>query len=143
MDPRARIGWEHFEHRADLGVRGRGPTPEAAFAHVALALTAAVCDPARVEPRQDVWLDCSAPDAEILLVDFLNAVIYEMATRRMLFGEFDVRIDGHDLVARARGEVVDPERHALGTEPKGATFTALHVGQEPDGAWVAQCVIDV
>jgi SHS2 domain-containing protein len=28
-------------------------------------------------------------------------------------------------------------------EIKGATFTALLVRQQPDGRWVAQCVLDV
>jgi tRNA nucleotidyltransferase (CCA-adding enzyme) len=28
-------------------------------------------------------------------------------------------------------------------EVKGATYTALRVAQEADGAWVAQCVVDV
>ena len=31
-------GWEHFEHEADIGVRGTGPTREAAFEQAALAL---------------------------------------------------------------------------------------------------------
>jgi SHS2 domain-containing protein len=28
-------------------------------------------------------------------------------------------------------------------EPKGATLTALKVERQDDGAWVAQCVVDV
>ena len=31
--------WEHFAHGADIGVRGIGPTKEAAFEQIALALT--------------------------------------------------------------------------------------------------------
>ncbi len=33
--------WEHFPHHADVGVRGVGPTREAAFEEAARALTAA------------------------------------------------------------------------------------------------------
>jgi len=38
---------------------------------------------------------------------------------------------------------VDIARHRPAVEVKGATYTALRVAQEADGAWVAQCVVDV
>ena len=41
------------------------------------------------------------------------------------------------------GEQVDPDRHQLAVEAKGATVTALKVVRGQDGQWVAECVIDV
>ncbi len=79
----------------------------------------------------------------MLLVDWLNALIYEMATRRMLFSRFDVSIEGERLSATAWGEEVDVERHQPTVEIKGATYTALEVRQGADGRWIAQCVVDV
>ncbi len=75
--------WEHFAHGADIGVRGRGDTRDDAFAGAALASTAVVTDPERVAARLAVAIRCTAPDEEILLVAWLNAVIYEMATRHL------------------------------------------------------------
>ncbi|WP_148043160.1 archease [Methylocystis hirsuta] len=40
--------WEHFAHGADLGVRGFGPTPEAAYEQAYLAISSAIVDPASV-----------------------------------------------------------------------------------------------
>ena len=54
----------------------------AAFEEAALALTAAVTS-AKVEPRFPVEVSCEAPDLELLLVEWLNSVIYEMAVRRI------------------------------------------------------------
>ena len=88
-----RFMWEHFEHGADIGVRGYGDTMPAAFEQAALAMTAVVSDPASIEPHDEVEIECDAPDQELLLVDWLNAIIYEMATRRMLFSRFDVRVE--------------------------------------------------
>ena len=34
-------------------------------------------------------------------------------------------------------------RHAPAVEVKGATFTELKVHRNEDGAWIAQCVVDV
>jgi SHS2 domain-containing protein len=136
-------GWELFAHDADIGVRGRGPTPAAAFENAALAMTAAILDPAAVSPEESVRIACEAPDLELLLVDWLNALVFEMATRGLLFGAFSVRIAGGRLEAEARGEPVDPGRHAPAVEVKGATYTALRVAEGDDGVWTAQCVIDV
>lgn len=135
--------WEHFAHVADIGVRGLGADKAAAFEAAACALTAVVADPAGVQPRQAVALACSAPDDELLLVDWLNALVYEMATRRMLFSRFAVHISNHDLTAEAWGEPVDVARHQPAAEVKGATLTAVKVVREAGGRWVAQCVVDV
>ena len=135
--------WEHFPHGADVGVRGYGESIEEAFAQAALALTAVITDPAGVEPRDRVPIRCEAPDAELLLADWLNALVYEMATRRMVFGRFEVAIEDGRLDATASGEHLDPDRHLPTVEVKGATYTALGVTRRPDGSWVAQCVVDV
>jgi tRNA nucleotidyltransferase (CCA-adding enzyme) len=136
--------WEHFAHEADVGVRGIGPTREAAFEQAALALMHAIADPARVDPRDVVEIACEAPDDALLLVDWLNALIFEVATRGMLFARFEVSIDdGHRLAGRAWGEPIDPARHEMAVEVKGATYTDLAVAARPDGGWLAQCVVDV
>jgi len=136
--------WEHFHHGADIGVRGLGETLESAFEQAALALTAVVVDPATVRLRDVVELSCTEPDPELLLVDWLNELVYAMATRRMLFGRFEVHLEHGRLAAKAWGEPVDRQRHQPAVEVKGATYTALAVGRGPeDGVWRAQCVVDV
>ena len=135
--------WEHFPHVADVGIRGFGPTPAKAFEQAALAMTAAVADPAGIAPREAVDIACTAADLEMLLAEWLNALIYEMATRKMLFSRFAVTIAGTRLAARAWGEAVDRARHEPAAEVKGATLTALKVAEDPPGRWLAQCVVDV
>ena len=135
-------GWELFPHDADVGVRGFGATKEAAFCEAARALTAAITDPDIVRGRDVIEIACQAGDSELLLVEWLNALVYEMARRRMLFSRFAVHLDGNRLRALAWGEAVDVARHEPATEVKGATLTALRVAQAPDGTWLAQCVVD-
>ncbi len=135
-------GWEHFPHGADAGVRGFGPTIAQAFEQAALALTAIVTD-AKIAESSSVDVRCEAPDAELLLVEWLNAIIYEMAVRRMLFGRFEVTLNNTHLQGRMWGEPIDQEKHAPACEPKGATYTALRVARATDGTWSAGCVVDV
>ena len=137
-----RAKWDHFPHDADVGVRGWGATAEAAFEQAACALTAVVTH-ARVEPRVPVEVTCEAPDLKLLFVEWLNAIIYEMAVRKMLFGRFAVRIEGERLEGMLWGEPVDVERHRPACEPKGATYTALSVAKNPDDTWSAACIVDV
>jgi SHS2 domain-containing protein len=139
----AQLRWQHFPHEADMGVRGFGANREQAFEQAALALTSVIADPEKIEPRAAIEIECEAPDQELLFVDWLNALVYEMATRHMLFSRYSVRIDGTRLTASAWGEPLDIARHQPAVEVKGATYTGLRVAQEPDGTWVAQCVVDV
>jgi tRNA nucleotidyltransferase (CCA-adding enzyme) len=142
-DGKAACGWELFPHDADVGLRGFGPTREAAFEQAALALTAALTDPEAVRSLERVVISCAAPDDELLLVDWLNALVYEMAVRKMLFGRFAVHIYDGKLEGEAWGEPVEVACHAPATEVKGATYTELRVARQDDGRWVAQCVVDV
>jgi SHS2 domain-containing protein len=135
--------WEHFSHGADIGVRGLAGTKAQAFEQAALALTAVVTEPTTVRPALSVPIVCEAPDDETLLVDWLNALVYEMATRHMLFATFAISIEGSRLTGTARGEPVDRLRHEPAVEIKGATYTALQVAHQRDGSWIAQCVVDV
>ena len=125
--------WEHFPHDADVGVRGIGRTPAEAFEQAAEALTVVVTHP-RKEPAISVEVRCEAPDLELLLVEWLNAIIY---------GGFAVRINDNRLEGTLRGELVDIARHAPACEPKGATYTALNVTQRSNGSWTAACIVDV
>ncbi|WP_126446542.1 archease [Sulfuricystis multivorans] len=135
--------WETFEHDADVGVRGLGATKAEAFAACAMALTAVITDPTKVGGFEAARIECAAPDDELLLLDWLNALIYEMATRKLLFSRFTVSIEHHRLTATAWGEPIDVARHQPAAEIKGASFCELKVEHLPDGQWLAQCVVDV
>ena len=138
--------WRHLEHRADIGVEGRGPTLAQAFEQAALALTAVVTDPAGVRPLIAERLSLRADSADLLFVDFLDALVYRMAVQGLLFGRFEVALgadaEGATLEATLWGEPVDVGRHAPAVEVKGVTFSGLYVGPD-DGAFVARTVVDV
>jgi SHS2 domain-containing protein len=141
------MSWEHFEHVADVGVRGRGDTPARAFEEAARALFSLLSDDlTAIRPSVEERVACEAENLEELFVRFLNELLFLFDTRRVVFGRFDVRIEETPgrfrLTAIAHGELFDPSRHEFTVLPKGATFTALEVG-ERDGEWVAQCVVDV
>ena len=137
------VRWEHYYHMADIGVRGYGRTVAEAFEQAAMALTAVITGPELVASEKAVAVRCEAPELDLLLVDWLNALIYEMATRHMLFGRYEVAIEGNRLTGKAWGERVDLKKHDPAVEIKGATYTTLKLEQIEGGIWLAQCVVDV
>lgn len=140
--------FEHFDHGADVGIRGFGATPAEAFEGAGQAVFALLAeDPSTVRGAMEERVELEAPGLEELLVAFLNELISLADMRKLVFGGFNVEIAGggpqpYRLSARARGEPFDPDRHACTVQPKGATYTGVRVAREGD-RWVAQCVVDV
>lgn len=143
-------GWSHFAHGSTgaIGLRGEGSTREQALERAALALTGVSVHPARVRPEIPVRIECLAPDDETLLVDWINALVYEMTTRGMVFGRFDVRLAGHALEADAWGEHVDLVRHEPAAQVRGATCEDVRLHKSSGNSqqqqyWIAECIVDL
>ncbi len=135
--------WEHFPHAADVGIRGWGTSLAEAFEQGALALTAVVAPLDSIQPTEKITLECCAEDREVLFLEWLNKIIYRMATENMLFNQFKLNIVKDKLTAELWGEPMDCLRHQPAIEVKGATFTCLAVKQVQPNRWYAQCVVDV
>ncbi len=135
--------WEHFEHQADIGIRGYGATMEEAFEQAGMAVIAVMVPLERVAQTMRLEVQCEAPDCELLLTDWLNTILREMAIRKMVFSRFRVSIKGMRLAGELWGEPLDISRHEPSVEVKAATYYALRVWLDAADGWGAQCVVDV
>jgi SHS2 domain-containing protein len=134
--------WEHYSHTADMGIRGFGDTMGEAFAAAAVAMVATSVPPEKIQPQQKIEVTCSGQDRELLFVAWLNSILYEMATRKMLFSKFEVKIEAGRLKGFAWGEKLDLKRHKPVVEIKGVSYSDLKVTEE-NGKWLAQCIVDI
>jgi len=134
--------FETFEHEADIGIRGFGKTMGEAFGNTALALYSVMVNINEVKQRENKTLVASAPDIELLLVEWLNSLLSLSDIERIVFSKFEVAIEGLSLRGTAWGESLDRVRHEPKVEVKGATYHMLSVKKE-SGTYVAQCVVDV
>ncbi len=134
--------YETFEHEADIGVRGYGSSIEAAFENAAQALYSVIVNVQSVRQKEKRTVSVSAADPELLLVEWLNALLSLSDIERIVFSRFEVRISNTTLYGTAWGEQLDRNRHEPGVEVKGATYHMLSVRKE-GGLYVAQCVVDV
>lgn len=134
--------YEHFEHKADVGVRGSGRTVEEAFEECARAVFAVMTDLSRVKNVKSFSVSCSASNVEELLVEWLNHLISLVDLEGVFLSGFKVRIKNNSLTGTAWGERIDGSRHELLTEVKAATYSQLKVFKK-SGKWTAQTVVDV
>ena len=132
---------EYFEHGADIGIIGRGPTIEAAFEAAARATFAIMTEIGHVRELDAITVEFEEADEELALVQWLNLLLGSSRGRRLVFARFWIERDGVRWRGGAVGEPWRPELER-GVEVKGATLTMLsvtHVGE----VWEARCVVDV
>jgi len=135
--------FQHYEHPSDIGIRGVGESREEAFRQAALAMTAAMAEIVSVKPEKEIDIEVEMEDDQLGLVDWLNAILYEISVKKMLFCDFEVSIHGRKLTAKVWGEKIDKNRHKPVVEVKAATYSDLKVEKNKEGNWIAQCIIDV
>jgi tRNA nucleotidyltransferase (CCA-adding enzyme) len=136
------VDYETFEHEADIGIRGFGGTAAEAFENAAVALFSVMVNVHAVEPKEKRTIAVFAPDQELLLIEWLNALLSLSDIEHMVFSKFTVKMEDASLTGTAWGERLDQDRHEPEVEIKGATYHMLKV-MEADGRFVAQCVVDV
>jgi SHS2 domain-containing protein len=131
----------YFPHGADIGVVGRGATPEEALTNAAGAMFAISCQPDAVRPSVSFSVTFEEDDLEYALVTWLNLLLSEARIRGLALGRFALTRQGSRWAGEAWGEPWSPTIER-GTEVKGATLTGLSVRPD-DGGWEARCVVDV
>lgn len=135
--------YETFEHTADLGLRIRAPSLGQLFIEAAEALFSAIVeDLSTIAPKQQVEIHLVGDDRAYLLFDWLNELLYRFYTDHLVFGKFEVRLEGGNLNGSAWGELLDPSCHSLGHEVKAITYHGLRVEKESDG-WLAEVIVDI
>ena len=132
---------------ADLAFRAWGQTVEETFITAADATVhAMVEDLATLAPREQRTFELHDAQLDLLLLQFLQELLFYKDAQRLLLRVYEVQITAQDhdfaLQARAAGEPLDPAKHALGADVKGVTLHRLQVVQTPNG-WEATVTLDV
>ena len=131
---------------SDLSFVAYGDTLEALFAAAAEALLAAtLSNPADVVRRDRERVQLHEPDLELLLLSFLNELVFLRDARGLLLHAGPLRIErgGEErLEGELWGERVDRARHRLEADVKAVTAHGLSVQRDGPG-WRASVTLDV
>jgi SHS2 domain-containing protein len=135
--------FELFEHTADLGLRVWAANLEELLVESARGLLSMlVANPATVRPVNVKVIELRAAEPSYLLFDWLNELLYAFEAEKLLLAEFELRLEGDQLIATCRGEPMDAARHQMEHEVKAITYHGLRVEQTADG-WEAELIVDI
>jgi SHS2 domain-containing protein len=138
--------FQFFDHTGDIGVDIDASDPGALFADAARAFSETVTHREALAPDDTADLSLSADAIDLLLVDWLNELVYRFDTDGWLARDAEVHVSTVDdqwtLRARLIGCRIDPERHEVRVLVKAATYHALEVVQTHAG-WRARVVLDI
>jgi SHS2 domain-containing protein len=137
------LDYRTTEHTADVGIEVEAAGLEELFEGAALAMFSIMVDLKGVEQKVERRLLLRSADVEELMFKWLNELIFLCSAEALVFSGFDIQHVGErDIVALARGEPIDPEKHNLGLEIKAATYHELDV-ERCEGGWFARAIFDV
>lgn len=132
---------------ADIAFDAWAETLEGVFREAARAtVQVMVEEPTAVLPAETVELSLDQDDAEMLLFDFLNELIFYKDARKLILLPAQLLIEhsetGWRLQATLTGEEIDTARHRPNTDVKAVTMLRFSLSQNPAG-WRATVVLDV
>jgi SHS2 domain-containing protein len=135
-------GFDLIEHTADVGIRAYGATKPEAYANAARAMFSLITDLKKIREVTFRDITVTAPDPEVLAVEWLNELIYFFDSEQMLFREFVInKLTDTEIQARCFGEKADRPRHDIKRGIKSATYHMLKV--EHTDRYVVQVLLDI
>lgn len=140
-------GFEFVEGAtSDLAFQAHGPTAETVFVAAGEAFLAATVEkPETVGRHERRPVVLEERDLELLLLGFLNELVYLRDAEELLLHPEHVEIiwnDSVQLKVDLVGERIDRRRHTLASDVKAATAHGLRVAKTTDG-WTATVTLDV
>lgn len=136
---------------ADAVFHAYGKDLNEVFANSALAVMEIIVDTSKVNPVDVRTVEGKGYDLKSLMFDFLNELIFAIATENVIFCRFDVKIEEmpdsmkdekYKLKAECFGEKLDFVRHGFRAEAKAITYHQMEVKQEGK-KWIAKVVVDL
>jgi SHS2 domain-containing protein len=120
--------YELIEHTADMGLKAYGKNLAEAFANAAYGMFSIIAELDNVKEAESRRIEIKEDDAESVLFEWLNTLLYYFDVETLIFKKFDIIEFGEgNLKADCYGEKYDPARHHLKTGIKSATYHMMKV----------------
>lgn len=139
--------FEYLDHTADVQLHAWGPTLEAAFAAVGLAMFNYMTpiDAINMDESCTRVVEASGHDLDSLLFSWLDELLFIFSTELLVFSDIKVTAldrQEYKITATGRGEKFDRTRHEIGTEVKAITYSAMQI-REQEGDAEVFVIVDI
>ena len=140
------MGFRFLDHTADIGIEVEADDVSGLFAEAALAFADCITELESLDETLLREIRLTAATRELLLVDWLNELLYIFEASGELFRAFECEVReagaGWEIVAQARGAKFDDKVHRLKVPIKAVTYHGLEVGRDGN-AWRARVIFDI
>ncbi len=140
--------YQILEHTADKGLEVEAESLPDLFTTCAEGMFALMIDPELYPFSETLTIEKTAPDLEMLLVRWLNELVYQFEVNHFLFRRFsEVQVvsEGERWRLQATAHYAPVEPHAIewsGAPVKSVTYHGLELAQT-NGGWRARYYVDV
>ena len=143
MPDDTRCGWREVDHTADACLEVWGPDLASFLQAAARGFIELMVDPATVQRRRSRRMEVDEPDAETLVVSWLEEILFALEVHRLAPASVEVeRADEWSAEGMLHGEPLDEEAHEIRTVVKAVTYHGLEVVRE-DGLLQARIIVDI
>lgn len=135
--------FEIIDHTADIGIIAYGADIKEVFANAALGLFNLMADLTDLDENIKREVGMSAEDTEVLLVEWLNELIYISEVDHVIFKRFEIsELSNNSINATCFGQKLKSGQHRLKREIKAATYHMLKIDKE-NNRFKAQIIFDI
>jgi SHS2 domain-containing protein len=135
--------FEIIDHTADIGIIAYGADIKEVFANAALGLFNLMADLTDLDENLKREVGMSAEDIEVLLVEWLNELIYISEVDHVIFKRFEIsELSNNSIKATCFGQKLESSQHRLKREIKAATYHMLKIDKE-NNSYKAQIIFDI
>jgi len=137
--------YEFHDHTADIQVHAVGETLEQAVEQTVIGMLNVMTSAETVMANESRTISVTAPDLDILIVNYLTEYLYYFDVERLLFSHvsvspivFNEKTQEYTLSSISKGEIFDSKRHEMKTEIKAVTYSFLKILQkkEQSDIWI-------
>ena len=126
-------GFEFRDHTADVSIKSWGRNLEEAFSQTALSLMTTITpNLKKISTNVEKEIEMESEDKYALCFDYLSEFLYIYDVEELVFSYISVKSiekieDKYKLNAVVRGEKFDKDKHEIGTEVKGITYSFMNI----------------
>lgn len=131
--------YEFHDHTADIQIHAVGDTLAQMVEQTVLGMMEIMTSVNQIKSEVSRTIEISAPDLEILIVNYLTEYLYYFDAERLLFSKISVspiqyneESGDYTISSISQGELFDSTRHEMKTEIKAVTYSFLEINQEKD-----------